>query len=259
MAGDVDGDGREDTIFVNTQTNATYLLSGGSTSLTALPGLGAVSAVFPLGDINHEGYADFAVLQAASGSNQGQISIYTGGALPSFTSPAMTIVPSTFAQLSVGSGQNWVTYTAVQSGAGTPVSVQYLQPDGPNEQPVVSLLGSTIQVTLGSDANGNPNSTAAQIATAVNASAAAATLVTATVSGDGTEIQQPTANARTLSLLTFDSSTTITAGDFNGDGDADLAIGLPDLLERAGKRLHTLVAAQVADQHRNAVQLRSDL
>ncbi len=86
-----------------------------------------------------------------------------------------------------------VTSVAWGHEGGNAVTVQLAAPTGPGQALGVDVDGSAVDVRLGSDADGAPTSTAAQVAAAV--SAAAPDLVSATTyrGNAGTAVVQPTA------------------------------------------------------------------
>src|SRR5262249_28342955 len=110
-AGDVNGDGLEDLLLADTSINVdnsqAYLLVGRPT--TALgPTMSLVfnsDAIFPvgfvdgaayrLGDLNHDGYDDFAVSRTreVDGPNQGSLFIYFGSASYTIGTGAVTKGP----------------------------------------------------------------------------------------------------------------------------------------------------------------------
>jgi hypothetical protein len=84
-----------------------------------------------------------------------------------------------------------VIFTAKQKGtAGHDVTVQVLDPGTSSSPLSVSVTGRTITISLATDSGGTPNSTAAQVAAAVDAAPAASTLVAASAGGSGTGLVQ---------------------------------------------------------------------
>lgn len=73
-----------------------------------------------------------------------------------------------------------IEFRAVQTGtAGDSISVRYVVPGSSSAALGVTVSGNDITVNLATDGDGDPSSTAAQIAAAVNASTPAKALVTA--------------------------------------------------------------------------------
>ncbi|WP_425591962.1 phage tail sheath subtilisin-like domain-containing protein [Halomonas alimentaria] len=80
-----------------------------------------------------------------------------------------------------------LTYTAATPGTdGNAIRVRYVDPGSASATLAVTVSGNDITVTLATDIDSEISSTAAEIATAVNAEADASALVTATEEGDGT-------------------------------------------------------------------------
>ncbi len=97
-----------------------------------------------------------------------------------------------------GGTDSQVIFTAKQKGtAGHDVTVEVLNPGTPSSPLIVSVTGPMIKITLATDVNGVPISTAAHVADAVNATPAASTLVAASAGGSGTGLVQ-TLGATTL-------------------------------------------------------------
>lgn len=82
-----------------------------------------------------------------------------------------------------------VTYTAATPGTdGNAIRVRYVDPGSASATLAVTVSGSDITVTLATDIDSEISSTAAEIATAVNAETEANALVTATEEGDGSGV-----------------------------------------------------------------------
>lgn len=89
-----------------------------------------------------------------------------------------------FAALATGFGtaDSNVRFTAVEPGqAGEAVRVRFVDPEAPNQNINVSVEGQEITIYLATDATGDISTTAAQLASAVNADADARALVTASL------------------------------------------------------------------------------
>ena len=89
-----------------------------------------------------------------------------------------------------------VTVTAKEAGTiGNSIKVQFLNPSDNNKDLAVSISGDTIVVSLKTGGAGAIESTAKNVADAINAHLIAKQLVTATYSGDGTTVIEAHAGA----------------------------------------------------------------
>jgi len=95
------------------------------------------------------------------------------------------------AQVATGSGNSEVLFTAKQNGiAGNGIDVRIVTSGGANSPLSVSVAGNVITISLATGASGAPTSTAAHVASAVNASVEASNLVAAVAGGNGTGVVQ---------------------------------------------------------------------
>src|SRR5207247_6398402 len=94
-----------------------------------------------------------------------------------------SLLPAQAAALDLGS----IHYTAAAADStGNNISVEYKNPLSANAALSVSVVGNAITVNLATDNAGAIQSTAGQVAAAVNANLAAHALVTASAVGAGT-------------------------------------------------------------------------
>ncbi len=107
-------------------------------------------------------------------------------------------VPPTKAYLVAGTAgaNSSVLFEALAAGTeGNSISVTITDPGTASQELTVSVSDTDITITLGTDEEGNENSTAKEVAAAVNTDADAKLLVKATAGGDGKGIV--TAKAKT--------------------------------------------------------------
>jgi phage-related baseplate assembly protein len=113
----------------------------------------------------------------------------TGSDLDNLAANFGLVREGTPASATIGSGDAAVAFMAATGGqAGNAITVTFIAANGPFANLAVNVVGTAISVILGSDVNGSPNSTAAQIAAAVNGTAAASALVVASLPGAGTSL-----------------------------------------------------------------------
>ncbi|KEQ11226.1 hypothetical protein GZ77_26575 [Endozoicomonas montiporae] len=90
------------------------------------------------------------------------------------------------ASVTLGTGNSAVTFTAVEAGIpGNIIAVEVVKSDAASAELSVSLAGDVITVSLATDDQGDIDSTAADVATAVNNDNAVKVRVQATAGGDG--------------------------------------------------------------------------
>ena len=87
--GDVDGDGRDELALRELTSGNTGIVVASPTA----PDDTAVQDVFPLGDVNRDGYDDFAGVATSVPASkvQDQVMVFAGAAVPGFTDPITTI------------------------------------------------------------------------------------------------------------------------------------------------------------------------
>lgn len=93
------------------------------------------------------------------------------------------IVTAMVAANLVGGEDKDITFTAVDRGSGGEITIEYADPSAINSPLSIDVTSNAITVNLATDANGTFTSTAAEVATAINA--AASSLVTASANGAG--------------------------------------------------------------------------
>lgn len=85
---------------------------------------------------------------------------------------------------------------------GNDLSIELVDPGSPSSPLTVALMGTSVRVSLGTDASGNLSSTAADVVAALNASAASSVLRAYTYRGnDGDGIAQPAAPTQLTDFL----------------------------------------------------------
>ncbi len=155
------------------------------------------------------------------------------------------------AALTTGGGANsQVTFTADERGtAGGNITVEIVNPGGPNSPLSVSVTGTAIRITYATDASGAVTSTAAQVAAAVNAAPQSSALVNASAGGTGTGTVQ---NLSASALAPVIAETGAFAGSYatafaNSGGfpqDATVAFGGIDAISASSLFLYVRGGAQ---------------
>lgn len=262
--GDLDGDGFADVVLVEDdasgQGNRLLVYSGGAAGLATKPSqvLAAVAAhpfgaFAPAGDVNGDGHADLVV---ARGGAPGRVEIYAGGPgglsaqpLGTLTSPSSAeIARSTFGLSVVGAGDmNGDGYADVAIAALTGtfaspwrVHVYAGGPDGPVDTPLATIVapayagGRGPELAAARDVNGDgfDDLLVGSPEALIGAPTTKPLLVRAALYfGSLVGPTSVTGQLFTLPALVTDYGGTFgrtvgAVGDLDGDGYADLAIGV---------------------------------
>jgi hypothetical protein len=250
---DVNGDGFPDLAvadpYAGSGTGRVYVFHGTGSGLSTTPSSTIIGSggwfggiVASAGDVNGDGYADIVVGAAHVGGSNGAAYVYLGGpsGLGASPSPASTLSPPAngrfFGNALTSAGDiNGDGYADVAVLDSTPVPGQpsgvtgalYVYYGSPNGFGAAPAAPTPIQSNTGlygpvtaADVNGDGNSDVIVGATKLSSSVAPGVVVVYRSDGSALNAASPTilANPGAYAL-----GSNVVAGDFNGDGYADVA------------------------------------